>query len=62
LDGYKSLVSFLNDMEKSNRLATVDRLELNSTVKRVQQLAKEKKFDKRPMTITLSTLTLIKHK
>lgn len=59
---YKALVDFLNDVEKSNRLVTVDRLELNSTVKRVQQLAKDKKFDKRPMTITLSTLTLIKHK
>jgi len=59
---YKSLVDFLNDVEKSNRLVTVDRLDLNSTVKRVQALAKEKKFDKRPMTITLSTLTLIKHK
>ena len=62
LTSYKSLVSFLNDMEKSNRLATVDRLNLESTVKRVQALAKEGKFDKRPMTITLSTLTLIKHK
>jgi Tfp pilus assembly protein PilO len=59
---YKSLVDFLNDMEKSNRLATVDRLDLNSTVKRVQALAKEGKMEKRPMTITLSTLTLIKHK
>jgi hypothetical protein len=55
-------VNFLNDMEKSNRLATIDRLDLSSGVKRVQALAKEGKFDKRPMTITLSTLTLIKHK
>ena len=59
---YKSLVDFLNDVEKSNRLVTVDRLELNSTVKRVQLLAKAKKFDQRPMAITMSTLTLIKHK
>ena len=59
---YKSLVDFLNDMEKSNRLATVDRLDLNSTVKRVQALAKAGKFEKRPMSVTLSTLTLIKHK
>ncbi len=59
---YKSLVSFLNDVEKSNRLVTVDKLDLNSTVKRVQALAKSGKLDKRPMTITLSTLTLIKHK
>ncbi len=59
---YKSLVSFLNDVEKSNRLVTVDKIDLVSTVKKVQALAKERKFDKRPMTITLSTLTLIKHK
>jgi Tfp pilus assembly protein PilO len=59
---YKSLVNFLNDVEKSNRLVTVDRIDLNSTVKRVQGQAKEGKIDKRPMTITLSTLTLLKHK
>lgn len=59
---YKSLVNFLNDVEKSNRLVTVDKMELNSTVKRVQSLAKSGKLDKRPLSITLSTLTLIKHK
>lgn len=59
---YKSLVNFLNDVEKSNRLVTVDRVDLNSTVKRVQAQAKAGKLDKRPMSITLSTLTLIKHK
>jgi len=59
---YKSLVGFLNDMEKNNRLVTVDRMDLNSTVKRVQALAKQGKYEKRPMTITLSTLTLLKHK
>ncbi|MBU0507578.1 type 4a pilus biogenesis protein PilO [bacterium] len=59
---YPSLVSFLNDVEKNNRLVTVDHLDLASTVKRVQTLAKSGKLDKRPMTITLSTLTLLKHK
>jgi len=59
---YKSLVDFLNDVEKNNRLVTVSRMELNSTVKRVQALAKAGKLDKRPMSITLSTLTLLKHK
>lgn len=59
---YRSLVSFLNDVEKNNRLVTVDRLDLSSTVKRVQALAKQGTLEKRPMTITLSTLTLLKHK
>ena len=59
---YKALVSFLNDVEKSNRLVTVDRVDLNSTAKRLQALAKAGDYEKRPMTITLSTLTLIKHK
>ncbi len=59
---YRSLVDFLNDVEKNNRLVTVGRLEVNSTVKRVQALAKAGKLDKRPMSITLSTLTLLKHK
>ncbi len=56
------LIGFLNDIEKNNRLVTVDRLDLTSTVKRVQALAKQGTLEKRPMTITLSTLTLLKHK
>ena len=59
---YKSLVSFLNDIERSNRLVTVDNLDLNSTLKKVQALAKDGELDKRPLKITMSTLTLIKHK
>jgi Tfp pilus assembly protein PilO len=59
---YASLVDFLNDMEKSNRLVTVDEFDLTSTVKQFQTLAKEGKIDMRPMNITLSTLTLIKQR
>jgi Tfp pilus assembly protein PilO len=59
---YKSMVNFLNDMEKNNRLVTVDRLEVQSNVKKVQALAKRGVLEKRPMSITLSTLTLLKHK
>jgi Tfp pilus assembly protein PilO len=59
---YASLVNFLNDVEKNNRLVTLDILNLSSTIKRVQQLAKEGRIDVRPMSITLSTLTLLKHK
>lgn len=59
---YKALVNFLNDVEKNNRLVTVDNIDLSSTVKRVQAQAKAGKIDIRPMSITLSTLTLIKHK
>ena len=59
---YRALVNFLNDVEKNNRLVTVDRLDLQSNVKKVQTLAKAGKLDKRPMSITLSTLTLLKHK
>lgn len=59
---YESLVNFLNDMEKNNRLVTVDDMELNSSVKRVQSLAKEGSYEKRPVTLTVSTLTLLKHK
>jgi Tfp pilus assembly protein PilO len=59
---YKALVNFLNELEKSNRLVTVDRINLNSGVKKVQALAKDGKYEKRPMEIQLSTLTLLKHK
>jgi Tfp pilus assembly protein PilO len=59
---YASLVGFLNDMEKSNRLVTLQDFELNSTVKQFQALAKEGKIDKRPVNLTLSTLTLIKQR
>ncbi|MCB1059153.1 MAG: type 4a pilus biogenesis protein PilO [Calditrichaeota bacterium] len=59
---YKSLVNFLNDVEKSNRLVTVDKFELSSQVKQVQAMAKNGLTDKRPMMIELSTLTLIKQK
>lgn len=59
---YKSLVNFLNDVEKSNRLVTVDKFELSSQVKQVQAMAKNGLTDKRPMMIEVSTLTLIKQK
>ncbi|MBK6910653.1 MAG: type 4a pilus biogenesis protein PilO [bacterium] len=62
LTSYRSLVSFLNDVEKSNRLVTVDKFELTSQVKQVQAQAKQGLTDKRPMMIELSTLTLIKQK
>jgi Tfp pilus assembly protein PilO len=62
MTSYKSLVSFLNDVERSYRLVTVDNLELTSSVKKVQALAKNGELEKRPMKITMSTLTLIKHK
>ena len=59
---YASLVDFLNDMEKSNRLVTVDDFDLTSNVKQFQTLAKEGRMDMRPMKMTLSTLTLIKQR
>lgn len=59
---YKSLVNFLNDVERSNRLVTVDNVDLNNSVKKVQALAKKREMEKRPLKITMSTLTLIKHK
>lgn len=61
---YKSLVNFLNDVEKSNRLVTLDKFDLSSQVKQVQALAKQETglTTKRPMSIELSTLTLIKQK
>ena len=59
---YKSLVEFLNDVERSNRLVTLDKFELSSQVKQVQVMAKQGLTDKRPMSIALSTLTLIKQK
>ncbi|MCB9366882.1 MAG: type 4a pilus biogenesis protein PilO [Calditrichaeota bacterium] len=60
---YKSLVRFLNDVEKSNRLVTLDKFELSSQVKQVQAIAKKEGLTtKRPMSIELSTLTLIKQK
>jgi len=62
ITSYSSLVDFLNDMEKSNRLVTVDEFDLSSSVKQFQAYAKEGRIDKRPMEITLSTLTLIKQR
>jgi len=60
---YKSLVNFLNDVEKSNRLVTLDKFELTSQVKQVQAMAKQQGLsDKRPMMLEMSTLTLIKQK
>ncbi len=59
---YKSLVNFLNDVEKSNRLVTLDKFELSSQVKQVQAMAKDGLTDKRPMSLEMSTLTLIKQK
>jgi Tfp pilus assembly protein PilO len=59
---FKSMVNFLNDVERSNRLVTLDNVDLNSSVKKVQALAKNGVLDKRPLKLTMSTLTLIKHK
>lgn len=53
---YKSLVNFLNDVEKSNRLVTVDKFELSSQVKQVQAMAKNGLTDKRPMMLEMSNV------
>jgi Tfp pilus assembly protein PilO len=62
ITSYKSWVNFLNDIEKSNRLVTVDKFELSSNVKQFQALAREGKIEKRPVSMTVSTLTLIKQR
>jgi Tfp pilus assembly protein PilO len=58
---YANMVSFLNQLEKSDRLVTVEDFDLSNSVKRSEESVKRGAMDQRPMTITISTLTLLKH-
>jgi Tfp pilus assembly protein PilO len=59
---YANMVSFLNQLEKSDRLVTVEEFDLSNSVKRSEESVKRGTMDQRPMTITISTLTLLKHR
>jgi hypothetical protein len=57
-----NMVSFLNQLEKSDRLVTVEEFDLSNSVKRSEESVKRGAMDQRPLTITISTLTLLKHR
>lgn len=59
---YANMVNFLNRLEKSDRLVTVEEFELANSVKRSEESVKRGDIDKRPLAITISTLTLLKHR
>jgi hypothetical protein len=56
------MVNFLNRLEKSERLVTVEEFELSNSVKRSEESMRRGGFDQRPMSITISTLTFLKHR
>ena len=59
---YANMVDFLNRIEKSDRLVTVEEFELANSVKRSEESVKRGDIDRRPLAITISTLTLLKHR
>ncbi|MBM3324606.1 MAG: hypothetical protein FJY66_02960 [Calditrichaeota bacterium] len=59
---YANMVNFLNRLEKSDRLVTIESFELSNSVKRSEESMKRGVMDERPLTITISTLTLLKHR
>ena len=59
---YANMVNFLNSLEKSDRLVTVEKFDLANSVKRSEESVKRGDIDKRPLEITISTLTLLKHR
>lgn len=59
---YANMVNFLNSLEKSDRLVTVEKFDLANSVKRSEESVKRGDIDKRPLAITISTLTLLKHR
>jgi Tfp pilus assembly protein PilO len=59
---YANMVNFLNRLEKSERLVTVEEFELSNSIKRTEESMKRGGFDQRPMSITISTLTFLKHR
>jgi hypothetical protein len=54
--------SYANRLEKSERLVTVEEFELSNSIKRTEESMKRGGFDQRPMSITISTLTFLKHR
>ncbi len=59
---YANMVNFLNRLEKSDRLVTVETFELSNSVKRSEESVQRGDIDRRPLAITISTLTLLKHR
>lgn len=59
---YANMAKFLNRLEKSDRLVTVEKFELSNSVRRSEESVKRGAIDRRPLAITISTLTLLKHR
>lgn len=58
---YKEFGQFINDLEKSDRLITVENFEVNNQPGQVESNKGRRSWDSHLFEVTISTLTLIKH-
>lgn len=58
---YEEFGKFVNDLEKSDRLITVEDFEVNNLPGQVESRQDRRSWDSHLFEITISTLTLIKH-
>lgn len=58
---YKEFGQLINDLEKSERLITVESFEVNNQPGQVETIGQRRRWDSHFFEVTISTLTLIKH-
>ncbi len=58
---YKVFGQFINDLEKSNRLISLEKFEVNNLPSQVGKSQNDMPWDHHLFEMTISTLTLIKH-
>jgi Tfp pilus assembly protein PilO len=58
---YKEFGQFINDLEKSNRLISLEKFEVNNLPSQVGKSQSDMPWDHHIFEMTISTLTLIKH-
>jgi Tfp pilus assembly protein PilO len=58
---FKEFGLFVNDLEKSNRLITVEGFEMNNQPGQVESSQERRRWDSHEFELEVSTLTLIKH-
>ncbi|MCB2200730.1 type 4a pilus biogenesis protein PilO [bacterium] len=58
---YEEFGKFINDLEKSDRMITVENFEVNNQPGQVESRKDRRRWDSHLFEVTISTLTLIKH-
>lgn len=59
---FKELGRFINQIEKSERLVTIEQIEIDNAIRKSGTLAEKGDINKKPVELRVSTLTLIKQR